>query len=95
MYDVKLGTARQVLHIAAQKASMGEKPLYIICGKPGPTGKTWLWNALRQAGHNAVEITDAIGPFVDYRDNENHIHDGGFGQVVIVLNKPLRGAWKL
>lgn len=91
----KLGTARQVLQIAEQKASMGEKPLYIICGESGPTGKTWLWNELRKEGHNAIEITEAIRPFVVYHDDENYMYEARLGQIIIVLNKPLRGAWKL
>lgn len=95
MYGKELVNYREVMGYAEAKAKMGRNPTYIICGKPGPTGKTWLWNALRQAGHNAIEISDAIGPFVDYLTEKNHMHETPFGDVVIVLNKPLRGAWKL
>lgn len=99
MYDRTPKCAREVLRYAAHRAAMGEKPTYIVCGKPGPTGKTWLWNELRKAGHDAIELSEGLGRFVDYRDNENHMCDCGlsavnsFGLVIIVLNKPLDDAW--
>lgn len=101
MYDRKPKSAREVLRYAAQRALMGENPVYIVCGKNGPTGKTWLTSELCKAGHKAIEITEGLGGFVDYRDNENHMRDAGFsfmdftGVVTIVLNKPLDEQWKL
>lgn len=94
MYDWKPKSARDILRRAQQWSDMGEDRTFIICGKPGPTGKTWLWDALRKAGHNAIEISEGIGGFVDYRDNENHMRDFGFGTVAIILNKPLDSEWK-
>lgn len=95
MYDRKPKSAREILKFAANAALRGAKPTYIICGKNGPTGKTWLWNELCKAGHNAIEITEGLGGFVDYRDNENHMRNNGFGLVIIVLNKPLDNLWKM
>lgn len=100
MYDRKPKSARGILRYAAQRALMGENPTYVICGKNGPTGKTWLTSELCKAGHRAFEITEGLGGFVDYRDNENHMRDAGFsfmdmaGLVIIVLNKPLDETWK-
>ena len=101
MYNMKPKSAKHILLYAESRHSMGEDPIYVICGKNGPTGKTWLANALQKAGHNAIEISEGLGGFVDYRDNENHMRDAGFsfmsnsGMVVIVLNKPLNEAWKM
>lgn len=64
---------------------------YIITGKVGPTGKTWLWNELRRSGHKAIEITEQLGPFVTYNDDRNHCVEVGLGNaVLIILNKPLQ-----
>jgi hypothetical protein len=94
MYDRKLESAREILNYAAQRAAMGYDPCYIICGKGGPTGKSWLCNELKKAGHTAIEISEGINRFVDYHDNENHMCEIGFN-VIIVLNRPLNGLWKL
>ena len=95
MYYGKPESASEVLNYAAQRAKMGDNPLYIICGRSGPTGKTWLCNRLQEAGYNAVEISEGINYLVEYRDNRNHISDMGFNQVIIVLNKRLDGMWKM
>lgn len=34
---------------------------YLICGKHGATGKTWLWNELTQRGYNAVDVNESLG----------------------------------
>lgn len=66
---------------------------YIIMGKPGPTGKTWLCNKLRQYGYNACEITESVCWIVDYRDNGNYyLIKKPHRVVVIILNKPLEPA---
>lgn len=99
MYDMKPKSAKHILSYAKNRHLMGEDPMYIICGRNGPTGKTWLWNELRKDGHNVIEITEGLGGFVDYRDDENHMRDAGFsfltnsGLVIIVLNKPLDRSW--
>jgi len=66
---------------------------FIILGKSGPTGKTWLCNELRARGLNAIEISEQICSFVGYKtyNNENYITTiGRDNQVVIVLNKRLK-----
>lgn len=65
---------------------------YIILGKNGPTGKTYLTNVLTQNGYRAVEITEAVLNMVDYKldDFENHYKFDSYRKVaVVVLNKPL------
>ena len=63
---------------------------YIITGRIGPTGKTWLCNALRSNGLNAVEITELVYDIVNYNDNRNHFRrDVANKMCVIVLNKEI------
>lgn len=100
MYDMKPERANDILQYARHRELMGDDPIYIICGKSGPTGKTWIWNELKKRGYNAIEISEGIGGFVEYPDNKNHMRAGGIGflggrpLVIIVLNKPLDEAWK-
>ena len=64
---------------------------YIILGTSGPTGKTYLWNKLREKGYNVIELSEDFGPLVKYRDNENHYLIYEYSKcLVIMLNKPLR-----
>lgn len=61
---------------------------YIITGKGGPTGKTFLYNKLKKNGYNAIEISEDIAGLVDYRDNKNHYFvNRAKKQLLIVLNK--------
>ena len=63
---------------------------YIITGRGGPTGKTFLYNKLKKNGYNAIEISEDLAGLVDYRDNKNHYFvDRAKKQLVIVLNKPI------
>ena len=66
----------------------GTNPTYIIMGRPGPTGKTWLRNELVKNGFNAIEISEDIFFLVNYRDDNNLIIVRG-DHVVIVLNQIL------
>lgn len=72
-------------------ASRGKDWTYIIFGSGGPTGKTYLYDKLRKNGYNAIELSEDICAFVDYRDRENHylIYEDN-KCVVAILNKPLR-----
>jgi hypothetical protein len=71
---------------------------YVILGKGGPTGKTWLWNGLRLHGFNAIELSECItvdlhtALMVQYIDDKNHFFiDKINKQAVIVLNRNIRG----
>ena len=72
-------------------ASYGDKDwVYIIMGRPGPTGKTTLCKKLREHGYNAFELSEELAPFVDYRDDRNHyLMDRANKKMLIILNKPL------
>jgi hypothetical protein len=63
---------------------------FVITGKGGPTGKTWLTEKLRRNGFNAIEITEAMLGYVEYNDDANHyVVNGADKWGLIVLNKPL------
>jgi hypothetical protein len=63
---------------------------YVILGKQGPTGKTWLATNLKEHGFNVMELSEFIGELVEYNDNNNHIRfDPLDNTVIIVLNKRL------
>lgn len=64
--------------------------VFIILGKSGPTGKTWLKEQITKLGFKAFEITDSLYPFVGYHDSQNHYTvDESEKQVTIILNETL------
>lgn len=69
--------------------SQGDKSwIYIITGRPGLTGKTFLYNQLKENGYNAIEISEDIFDLVRYLDDKNHyVVNWEKKQVVIVLNE--------
>ena len=71
--------------------SRGNNWTYIILGRTGPTGKTYLCNLLRENGHNAVEISEDVYPLLDYHGIDNHYFVYKDNKcAVIILNKPLK-----
>jgi hypothetical protein len=63
--------------------------LYLILGKPGPTGKTWLTQKLKEHGCQVAELSEELAPFLN-ADKFNHvIVDELEKQVVIILNRDL------
>lgn len=63
---------------------------FIILGKSGPTGKTYLCELLRSQGYNAFEISEEVLPYVEYVDDRNHYTIAGIHkQVTIILNQRL------
>ena len=95
MYDMHPERASDILRYAERRGRLGEDTVFVICGRGGPTGKSWLCSELQKAGHIAIEISDGINRFVDYQDNTNHMCESVFNQVIIVLNEPLTELWKL
>ena len=81
---------RIFLHIIRDQVWDAKDYTYIILGRPGKTGKTWLCNELRVHGFNAFEISEDIWELVRYNDEENHVIVDDFKkQVVIVLNQSI------
>lgn len=46
---------------------------YIICGRSGPTGKTWLYYSLLELGYRVVELSEDMLGLVEYQDDKNHV----------------------
>lgn len=59
---------------------------YIITGKSGRTGKTWLTEKLKENGLNAFEISEHIYDKVSYIENSNAYIDNMSDTVLIILN---------
>ena len=66
---------------------------FIIGGKGGPTGKTWLCGRLNDIGCKAIELCEtALYSFIyfEYTDDKNHYIINHMDKLVtIILNKPL------
>lgn len=63
---------------------------FIITGKNGPTGKTYLTYLLKKKGFNAIEITEDLLGYVSYIDDKNHFILNRFGNTItVVLNEQL------
>ena len=61
---------------------------YFILGKTGPTGKTWLYNALTERGYSVIELSEDINHYVIYGGSDNYININHLDKrVTIVLNK--------
>lgn len=65
----------------------------LITGRPGPTGKTWLCDRLKENGYNAVEITESLsvnkGVTCVYDTNNHYSIAMNEGVMVITLNSTL------
>lgn len=81
-------TWMDVMRFAGSRAERGWT--YIIMGKNGPTGKTFLCNMLKLNNFNAIELSEDVIDLVNYNDNKNHYKvDYARKLLLIVLNKPL------
>lgn len=61
---------------------------FIIFGRGGPTGKTWLSEQLRDMGYKAFDISENISDLVWYVDVKNSCRfDNIQKTVTIVLNE--------
>lgn len=64
---------------------------YIIMGRTGPTGKTWLCNTLKKFGFKAFDLSGYVNYSIEYYGNFNYILRDCYDKItIIVLNKPLR-----
>lgn len=64
--------------------------VYIILGKTGPTGKTWLCENLKTRGYKAVEWMPHLDRYISCVDLDNRlIVDEENRFVIIILNEIL------
>lgn len=88
--DAKNLTPNEILEQILKERETNSISEYIILGKSGPTGKTWLWDQLRKNGLNATELSEWLIGLVSYGDNDNHCIGPILGnKALIVLNRPL------
>jgi nicotinamide riboside kinase len=81
---------RILLFVMRDMRDIAKDYTYIILGRSGKTGKTWLCNELRAHGLNAFEISEDICDFVQYKDGENHLLVNDYDkQVTIILNRSI------
>ena len=59
-----------ILRFAKSRAK--ETWTYIVTGRTGPTGKTYLCDLLKRQGYHAIEISEDIFTLVEYKDGKNH-----------------------
>lgn len=70
--------------------SARERYTYIILGRSLATGKSWLTAALKDAGLNAIEISEYVASYITYDDYSNHIIEDVDKKIItIILNRPL------
>jgi hypothetical protein len=85
-----LSPSRILHHIIHNRRFNIDTYTFIIAGKIGPTGKSWLRHELYMRGYAAIEITNNLYPLVDYHDDDNHVMvDEEHHTVLIVLNRRL------
>ena len=78
----------RILETFINAKGMYQDYTFVIMGRSGPTGKTWLCNQLRKYGFNAFEISEHIYDKIHYRDDDNsYIPDHLYKQIVIILNR--------
>ena len=81
----------RILREIVEKPGQYKEYTFIVLGRPGPTGKTWLTTGLQIEGFNAFEISEAVGCFVEYLDNKNHIIENHISKsITIILNQRLK-----
>lgn len=90
MKSIKVDTPRDVLNYANRNKSLGRNFTYVVLGKTGPTGKSCLTEALKNAGHTAVEVSPLVNPFIGYEvlANSNFMIEYG-DTVAVFLCEPI------
>lgn len=59
------------------------KEIFVITGRPGPTGKTTLRNRLKNVGYNAIDVSNCMEP---YLKKGNHIIPFIDGYIIVLNN---------
>lgn len=58
---------------------------YLVMGKGGPTGKTWLVNQLKEAGYRAIDMTeDAFEFIISRKTSGNYVKVDKSNKVVYI-----------
>lgn len=67
------------------EADVDKSWTYIIMGRSGPTGKSYICDLLKRNGYHAIEISEDIITLVEYKDNKNHFLVNDAKKYVIVI----------
>lgn len=62
---------------------------YLIDGRIGPTGKTWLCNQLNESGFKAYEVEEEMWTMYIHRDRSNCYQYLPGNVVIVILNEYL------
>lgn len=88
-------TPSRILDVIRRELVDSDNYTYIVMGKSGPTGKTWLCKELRRYGYTAFEVAESTNLFVKYGEHSNtYIVDSTRTNrvVTIILNDLLEPA---
>ena len=90
MKNFRKATPFEILrHFTGNGKFTGSDYLFLILGKPGPTGKTYLAQELKKRDYRVAEVSEELAPFLN-ADRFNHvIIDDLEKQVVVILNRDL------
>ena len=84
-------TTSRIFHIITENPYVFDSYVFVILGRSGPTGKTWLYHKLCDLDYNVTEISQDIYNLVSYNDDSNHISVSKFNKtIIIILNKPIK-----
>lgn len=70
--EKKVLTPFEILNVIKSN-ELRKKYKYIIMGRIGPTGKTWITQELKRLGLDAVEITENVSGRIFYKYDENFV----------------------
>lgn len=83
-------TPTNILRIIREDVHAFDGYIFIILGRPGPTGKSWLYNRLVDECLSVVEPNEHLCGLVKYTDDFNHIDvSQSKREITIVLNAPV------
>lgn len=84
-------TPSRILSIVTDEPCEFDDWSFVILGRPGPTGKTWLYQRMFDLrAFDVTEISESLCSFVTYNDSKNHIIiDNVTDTIIVILNRPL------
>ena len=83
--------ARLLDHILKSPTKFPKDYTYVILGRVGPTGKTWLTKELNNRGYKAFDLTESMYNLIDYPNDSNDYRIDQWQKfVTIVLNRRIK-----
>lgn len=89
-------TVHEIYSYISRNRDSLSKCAFIILGRPGPTGKTWLCEHLRALCLRAYDLSESVCYQVNYIGDRNYyVTDLSKHQITIILNMPIDRQKKL